>query len=1126
QAQPDEFVQVVKGKFVLGCSPFYVSGWNSWELMEAAAGALELFGASLPLKSTGPQLVRDVLDAAVSAGHNVIRVWAHPVSEQYAMEPFPGEYNEALLVGLDYILDEARVRGLKLLVVLMDNWQPGGINTLVGWAGEKEHEKFFDMESTRAMYRERVRKIVGRTNSINGRRYSEDPTIMAWNLLSEPRCYQCAVSVARWIDEMAAFVKSLDSRHLLGIGEEGFYATGLANPLGMASWAFNEGQDFVRDHNSSDIDFATVHLWPDNWKDTSASFTTLWLRQHLADCHRMGKPMLLEEFGKYGVGGGGADRQSYYRQVLNIMAEDSEAGGPSMGAMFFQYYAPGQRAPQEEGGNAGGLFGVYSTDGAYGVSASFAERMRALNQGAAGGGAACRVQAAAESPTPAPRLGRAAYVARGSEPVCKHTWVDGRRGTGMEGPNCVQDVNECVRGTHSCAAQGAVCVNNHGGYKCSCQAGYSGDGHSCKPDSQAMAELTAKFSTPGMGRLACNEGKDVAFDAGMPGFAYDPIGYLERTQGAYGSRVAVEDTDCMAACSEAPGCNAFSYNPVLQKCFLKVNPSTQVCQAEPVSCVSARGSKYDCGRWQTYYGNMPSTLEPNHEVALNNAPMQLNIIIFFGVALAADALCEELEGLLLSSDIGNTLCHLIGAVDDAKPAQIQQESTVLSIVSIMGFLLELADISGPADFQQHGRSFFGSQVIPAVLALAANASIDPSVRRESAAVLQSYVTGCHANCHILGSRGVEQLFRSTLVGCEDAGIQMDVLEVAYRCGRARVDLESLQQVIGAPGWRQLKHLVTQAPKTLDLAVELHAVMAFINRGKEARLCCIKMAALKWAKQGKKQIETEQTWVSFGLDHLSVLVINDGHEESAELVDIAYGDLQAHCKTQGDATRWVWSLSELPESLHARWNISEGDGSPWAVETTVPTEAFDQALAGAPLVARALSEHGLWAAEAGGVSVYRELVLEPSSKSASKATVDRPVKSALKAASSEQRAGQAAARAVLVAEAQPAKETVALSAKKTVALSAKETVAPSAKQTAALSAKEIVAPSAKQTAALSAKQTAALSAKESVALSAKQAAAPSAKKTAALSAKKTIALPTKESATVPSKATITPPGKEN
>lgn len=41
---------------------------------------------------------------------------------------------------------------------------------------------------------------------------------------------------------------------------------------------------------------------------------------------------------------------------------------------------------------------------------------------------------------------------------------------------------------------------------------------------------------------------------------------------------------------------------------------------------------------------------------------------------------------------------------------------------------------------------------------------------------------------------------------------------------------------------------------------------------------------------------------------------------SRLFSACTGDLQAHCKTQGDATRWVWSLSELPESLHARWNI--------------------------------------------------------------------------------------------------------------------------------------------------------------------------------------------------------------
>ena len=30
-----------------------------------------------------------------------------------------------------------------------------------------------------------------RVNTINGRKYAEDPTIFAWNLINEPRCYAC-----------------------------------------------------------------------------------------------------------------------------------------------------------------------------------------------------------------------------------------------------------------------------------------------------------------------------------------------------------------------------------------------------------------------------------------------------------------------------------------------------------------------------------------------------------------------------------------------------------------------------------------------------------------------------------------------------------------------------------------------------------------------------------------------------------------------------------------------------------------------------------------------------------------------------------------------------------------------
>lgn len=47
-----------------------------------------------------------------------------------------------------------------------------------------------------------------------------------WNLINEPRCYQCGATQAGWVREMAAYVKALDPNHLLTVGEEGFYAGG------------------------------------------------------------------------------------------------------------------------------------------------------------------------------------------------------------------------------------------------------------------------------------------------------------------------------------------------------------------------------------------------------------------------------------------------------------------------------------------------------------------------------------------------------------------------------------------------------------------------------------------------------------------------------------------------------------------------------------------------------------------------------------------------------------------------------------------------------------------------------------------------------------------------------------
>nr|CAN62216.1 hypothetical protein VITISV_020441 [Vitis vinifera] len=48
---------------------------------------------------------------------------------------------------------------------------------------------------------------------------------MAWELMNEPRCQADSSErmVNGWVQEMASFVKSMDKKHLLEIGMEGFY---------------------------------------------------------------------------------------------------------------------------------------------------------------------------------------------------------------------------------------------------------------------------------------------------------------------------------------------------------------------------------------------------------------------------------------------------------------------------------------------------------------------------------------------------------------------------------------------------------------------------------------------------------------------------------------------------------------------------------------------------------------------------------------------------------------------------------------------------------------------------------------------------------------------------------------
>ena len=301
---PEYFIEIRDGQFANGCNFFKLAGWNQWEVVEAAAGAPSISGASIPKGMTGPQLVRTLLRRGAALGFNSMRTWVHAVNPQYALQPKPGVYSEEVFQGLDYLLDEARKSGIKLILAFTSNWTPvGGVPEYLKWARSTNQADFFTSPTIITMYRNFIQTVISRRNTINGRLYRDDPTIMAWDLLNEPRCPNCPPgTVSKWYADQAAFVRSLDPNHLITTGEEGFYGCckNPANPgVKWSEWAANEGQDFSADHSGKDISFATIHSWPDNWQDVSEEFQRTWVRAHVEDAANvLKKPVILEEWGK------------------------------------------------------------------------------------------------------------------------------------------------------------------------------------------------------------------------------------------------------------------------------------------------------------------------------------------------------------------------------------------------------------------------------------------------------------------------------------------------------------------------------------------------------------------------------------------------------------------------------------------------------------------------------------------------------------------------------------------------------------------------------------------------------------------------------------------------------------
>jgi mannan endo-1,4-beta-mannosidase len=205
---------------------------------------------------------------------------------------------------LDFLVHAAAQRGLKLILPLVNNWsQFGGVDQYVTWYRLNSHHEFYTNANTREAYKGWVLHLLNRRNVYSGLLYKDDPTIFAWELANEPRCQGSIerlnspgcdpATLIGWVQEMSAFLKQNDSKHLLAVGDEGFFRRS-----GGSDWLSNgsQGVDFDVFLRTTSIDFGTLHVYADNWGKDIA-WGSQWIAEHIDASVAAGKPVVLEEYG-------------------------------------------------------------------------------------------------------------------------------------------------------------------------------------------------------------------------------------------------------------------------------------------------------------------------------------------------------------------------------------------------------------------------------------------------------------------------------------------------------------------------------------------------------------------------------------------------------------------------------------------------------------------------------------------------------------------------------------------------------------------------------------------------------------------------------------------------------------
>lgn len=368
-ASAGEFVTIRNGRFERCGQPYFFIGANFYQ-------AAMLGDPALP--GGRERLVRE-LNQLCSIGVTNLRVLAGSEGSLAAGDSHrgiltrPGEWDEGLLQGLDFVLAEMAKRGMTGVLYLTNYWEwSGGMAMYVHWAtGESipfpnksgvKHTgadrmnfaaRFYGLPHAQEFFRAHIAHVLNRRNTVNGRFYNDDPTIMSWQLSNEPRPGTDAPATEanlpafyNWIDETARFIKARASRQLVSTGNEGTMG------------CIGKSAAYVHAHQSSAVDYATLHLWVKNWgwlKDPqlgsqyeeASARAVRHVQEHIALAGQLGKPLVMEEFGinrdneSTDPDSPTAMRDDYYERMFRCVLDSCRSGGALQAANFWVWSGEG-----------------------------------------------------------------------------------------------------------------------------------------------------------------------------------------------------------------------------------------------------------------------------------------------------------------------------------------------------------------------------------------------------------------------------------------------------------------------------------------------------------------------------------------------------------------------------------------------------------------------------------------------------------------------------------------------------------------------------------------------------------------------------------------------------------------